>query len=186
MAKDFPKLDDKHNAFIMRQHIFFTASAAKDSHINVSPRSTDYFRIIDENRVLYLDRTGSGNETAAHMMADGRMTIMFCAVEGPPQILRLYGTGEIIHRNTPEFAALAAQYFDNNLPLGSRQIVRLKFHLVKTSCGYGVPLFDYKDERASIDNWEQNKGVDGIADYWAEKNQVSMDGMPTGIFSDKK
>lgn len=182
MAIDFPKLDEKIRAFIARQHIFFTASAAQSSHINVSPRSTDYFRIIDDNKVLYLDRTGSGNETAAHLKADGRMTIMFCAVEGPPQILRLYGQGEIIHRDSDEFAALAEQYFQNELPLGARQIVLLNFHLVKTSCGFGVPLFEYKEERASIDNWEQNKGVEGIQDYWTEKNQFSIDGLPTGIF----
>lgn len=182
MAKDFPKLEDKHSAFIKRQHMFFTASAAKDAHINISPRSTDYFEIVDANEVIYLDRTGSGNETAAHLKADGRMTIMFCAVEGPPQILRLYGKGEIIHRDTDEYTTLIAQYFNNEAPMGARQIVRLKFHLVKTSCGYGMPLFEYKDERASIDNWEQNKGPEGIADYWIEKNQVSMDGLPTGIF----
>lgn len=182
MAKDFPKLDDKHRAFISRQKIFFTATAAQNAQINISPRSTNYFRIIDENQVLYLDRTGSGNETAAHIGADGRMTIMFCAFDGPPQILRLYGQGEIVHRNQDAFAALVGQYFNNDLPLGTRQMVRLKFYLVKTSCGFGVPLFDYRDERASMDNWAQNKGPEGIQDYWREKNQFSMDGLPTGIF----
>ncbi len=182
MAKDFPKLEPKHIDFIKAQKIFFTSTATADSHINTSPRSTDYLRVIDDHSVVYLDRTGSGNETAAHVMADGRMTIMLCAFEGAPNILRLFGKGEIIHRNSAEFKEIAARYFDNELPMGVRQFVRLAFHLVKTSCGYGVPFFDYKDERDGIDKWEANKGESGIADYWDEKNQTSMDGLPTGIF----
>lgn len=182
MAKDFPKLEAKHSDFIRQQRMFFTSTTAQGAHINISPRSTDYFRIVDDNNVLYLDRTGSGNETAAHLKADGRMTIMFCAVEGAPSIMRLYGEGEIIHRDSKEFARLTKYYFDDDLPLGARQIVRLKFHLVKTSCGFGVPLFDYQGERPSMDRWADNKGEDGIAQYWVEENQKSMDGLPTGIF----
>ena len=181
MAKDFPALTAHHREFIARQHMFFTASAAAGTHINISPRSTDYFRITGDNAACYLDRTGSGNETSAHLLADGRMTIMFCAVEGPPLILRLYGRGRVIHRDTDDYAGLLADLFADSEPLGARQIVWLDFDLVKTSCGYGVPLFDYKEERDTMDRWAEAKGPDGIAAYWKEKNLTSMDGLPTGM-----
>jgi hypothetical protein len=135
MAKDYPALTAHHREFIARQHIFFTASAAAGTRINLSPRSTDMLRVVGDNAVVYLDRTGSGNETAAHLKADGRLTIMMCAVEGPPLILRLYGRGRAIQRGSEEYAALLAQEFGNSEPLGARQMVRLDFDLVKTSCG---------------------------------------------------
>lgn len=181
MAKDFPALNAHHRDFITRQHMFFTASAAAGAHINISPRSTDYFRVTGDNSACYLDRTGSGNETAAHLLADGRMTIMFCAVEGPPLILRLYGRGRVIHRGTGEYAGLLADLFTNSEPLGARQIVWLDFDLVKTSCGYGVPLFEYQAERDTMDKWANAKGPEGIEAYWREKNLTSMDGLPTGM-----
>jgi hypothetical protein len=107
---------------------------------------------------------------------------MFCAVDGPPLILRLYGRGRVIHRDEPDYAQLLAAHFDNTEPPGARQIVWLDFALVKTSCGYGVPLFDYKDERDTMDKWANAKGPDGIEAYWHEKNVTSMDGLPTGMF----
>ncbi|MFK8035214.1 MAG: pyridoxamine 5'-phosphate oxidase family protein [Hyphomicrobiales bacterium] len=184
MAKDFPALDTHLIDFIERQKIFFTASATDSSRVNMSPRSTDCFRVIDNNSVIYLDRTGSGDETAAHMLADGRMTVMFCALEGPPRILRLYGKGEIVHRNSTDFAKLLKTHFNDEAPMGLRQLVLLRFDLVKTSCGYGVPLFSYEKERESIDRWEEAKGPEGIKDYWRQKNVLSMDGLETGIFDD--
>src|SRR5690606_8965597 len=111
MAKDYPALTAHHREFIARQHMFFTATAAAGARINLSPRSTDMFRVLSDNAVLYLDRTGSGNETAAHLRADGRMTIMMCAVEGPPLILRLYGRGRAIKRGSEEYAALLAEHY---------------------------------------------------------------------------
>lgn len=184
MAKEFPSLDANLTDFILRQKIFFTASATDTSRVNISPRSTDYFRIIDNNSVVYLDRTGSGNETAAHMLADGRMTIMFCALEGPPRILRLYGKGEILHRDSEGFARFLESCFDGETPLGIRQLVLLSFDLVKTSCGYGIPLFSYDKERESLDRWAEAKGQEGIEAYWHETNVHSMDGLPTDIFKD--
>jgi hypothetical protein len=181
MAKDFPALTAHHREFIARQHMFFTASAAAGTRINISPRSTDLFRVTGGNAVCYLDRTGSGNETSAHMLADGRMTIMFCAVDGPPLILRLYGRGRVIHRGSDGYAALLAEFFPGTEPLGARQIVWLDFDLVKTSCGYGVPLFDYREERDTMDKWANAKGPDGIEAYWKEKNLTSIDGLPTGM-----
>ena len=181
MAKDFPALVAHHREFIARQHMFFTASAAAGTRINISPRSTDYFRVTGDNSACYLDRTGSGNETSAHLLADGRMTIMFCAVDGPPLILRLYGRGRVIHRGSDEYARLLADLFADAEPLGARQVVWLDFDLVKTSCGYGVPLFNYREERDTMDRWAEAKGPDGIAAYWKEKNLTSMDGLPTGM-----
>jgi len=181
MATDYPALTAHHRDFIARQHIFFTASAAEGARINLSPRSTDMLRVIGDNAVVYLDRTGSGNETAAHLRADGRLTIMMCATEGPPLILRLYGKGRVIPRGGDEYATLLATEYGNEEPLGARQMVRLDFDLVKTSCGYGVPFHEYKGERETMDKWARAKGPDGIRDYWREKNRVSIDGLPTGM-----
>ena len=181
VAKDYPALNAHHRDFIASQHFFFTASAAAGTRINISPRSTDMLRVLGDNAVVYLDRTGSGNETAAHLLADGRLTIMFCAVDGPPLILRLYGHGRAIRRGSSEYATLLAEQFADSEPLGARQMIVLDFDLVKTSCGYGVPFFEYKGERETMDKWANAKGVDGIEAYWREKNLASQDGLPTGL-----
>lgn len=185
MAKQFSALEAKHRAFIARQHIFFTASAAAGTRVNLSPRGTDWLRVLGDNAVCYLDRTGSGNETAAHLLADGRLTIMFCAVEGPPLILRLYGRGRVIHRDTEEYAGLVAERFGGEEPVGARQIVRLDFDLVQTSCGFGVPFYDYRGERQAMDRWAEARlredGPEALADYRRAKNAASMDGLPTGL-----
>jgi hypothetical protein len=181
MAKQFEALNSDLRDFIQRQNIFFVSSATADSRVNISPREISALRIIDDHSVIYLDRTGSGNETAAHMLADGRLTIMFCSFSGPPQIMRLYGTGTSVGWENPEFEELISKYYGGVIPLGTRQIIRLEFDLVQTSCGYGVPLFDYKGERAAIENWHDNKGPDGIQSYWEQKNLSSMDGLPTGL-----
>jgi len=184
MAKQFAQLEKHHHEFIARQHMFFTATAAATGHVNVSPRGTDQFRVLDDHSVVYLDRTGSGNETAAHLRLIPRMTIMFCAVDGPPLILRLYGQGNILPRGSHDYDRLLNDTFEGNEPLGARQMVRLDVDLVQTSCGYGVPLYDYQGERDTMDRWAEAKGTDGIDAYWHEKNQVSIDGFPSGMFSD--
>lgn len=180
MATDYPALDEKLKAFIARQHIFFTATAAAGTRINISPRSTEWLRVIGDNTAVYLDKTGSGMETAAHTLADGRITLMLCAFDKPPMILRLYGQGRSILRGSDEYAALRAAHFGDSEPLGARQMIRIDFDLVKTSCGYGVPFFDFTGERDTLDRWAETKGEEGIVDYWAQKNVVSMDGLPTG------
>ena len=181
MAKQFKTLNSDQQDFIQRQHIFFVSSATAGSRVNISPREISVLRIVDDHHVIYLDRTGSGNETAAHMLANGRLTIMFCAFSGTPQIMRLYGTGTSVGWEKAEFEDLISQYYGGVIPLGTRQIVRLNFDLVQTSCGYGVPLFDYKGDRAAIENWHDNKGPDGIKSYWEQKNLSSIDGLPTGL-----
>ena len=182
LAKQFPAIDDAIQRFIERQHIFFTASAAVGTRINLSPRSTRDFRVLGPLTVCYLDLTGSGNETAAHLLADGRLTIMFCAFDGPPKILRLYGQGISHRHDSASFRALLSQHFDGEAPLGTRKIVELQVEMVQTSCGYGVPEFNYVGERTVLDDWAEKKGEEGIRDYWREKNVVSMDGLPTGLF----
>ncbi len=184
MGKQFPGLDANHREFISRQRIFFAASAAPDARVNVSPRGTDAFAVIDERTVVYLDRTGSGNETAAHLKADGRLTIMFCAFDGPPNIMRLYGRGEVLRRGSRAYAELLESAFGGVESSGARQIVRLDVELVQTSCGYGTPLFDYRGERPSLDNWARSKGEDGLEAYRRENNLVSIDGLPTGLLDE--
>ncbi|NKB52262.1 MAG: pyridoxamine 5'-phosphate oxidase family protein [Rhizobiaceae bacterium] len=181
MAQQFQCLEQKHQDFILRQQMFFTSTAADGSRINISPREIGALRVLDQSTVIYLDRTGSGNETAAHILADGRMTIMLRAFAGPPQIMRLYGTGDAVNWSTSEFTDLVATHFNGEAPLGARQIMRLSIDLVQTSCGFGVPLFAYEGERASLENWANNKGSDGIQGHWESENLQSMDGLPTGL-----
>jgi hypothetical protein len=181
MAKQFDALDSGLRDFILNQNIFFVASAAAQSRINISPREIGALKIVDDKTVIYLDRTGSGNETAAHMIADGRLTIMFCAFAGPPRILRLFGAGKSIGWETAEFQELIATFYDGVVPLGTRQIMRLEVDLVQTSCGNGVPLFEHLGERTAIENWHSHLGPEGIQSYWKEKNLSSIDGLPTGL-----
>jgi Pyridoxamine 5'-phosphate oxidase len=181
MAKVLPDIDASCREFIARQRIFFAASAAPRARVNISPRGTNALVILDERTVAYLDKTGSGNETAAHLKADGRLTLMFCAFEGPPNILRLYGRGEILPRGSVAYGDVLASAFAGAEPPGARQIVRLHVDRVQTSCGYGTPLFDYRGERPSLDNWARSKGEDGLEAYRREANVVSIDGLPTGV-----
>ena len=149
--------------------------------INRNSHGTDLFAVIDDRMVAYLDKTGHGNETAAHLKADGRLTLMFCAFDGPPNILRLYGRGEVWRRGSESYRALLASAFGGVEPPGARQIVLLRVDRVHTSCGYGTPLFDCRGERPSLDNWARSKGQDGLEAYRREKNVVSIDGLPTGL-----
>ncbi len=178
MAKKFTSLTTEHHQFIKAQKLFFVATADSKSRINLSPKGMDSFRLTGNNTALWLNMTGSGNETAAHVLADGRMTIMFCAFEGKPIILRLYGTARAIHPRDPEWESLI-----QNFPAtpGARQIFEQDIDLIVTSCGMAVPYFDYKEERNHLNSWAKKKGSEGLSDYWTEKNRFSLDGKPTGI-----
>jgi hypothetical protein len=179
MAKQFARIEDAHRVFILRQRVFFTASAAGEGRVNVSPKGLDTLRVLDANRVAYLDLTGSGNETSAHLAATGRLTLMFCAFEGPPTILRLYGQGRLLRKGSAGYAELLPE-FGPELP-GSRQIIVLDVDLVQTSCGYAVPLLEYRGDRPGLIRWAEAKGQDGIEAYWRERNTRSIDGLPTGM-----
>ena len=184
MAKFYDTIEPKLRDFIARQHVFFTATAAEGARVNLSPKGLDALRILDPNRVAYLDLTGSGNETAAHLRADGRLTLMLCAFDGPPNILRLYGRGRVLRRGGAEYARLLETAFGGDEPLGARQMIMLEVDRVQTSCGYGVPLFDYAGERPSLANWAAAKGREGLEAYRREENVQSIDGLPSGLFED--
>jgi pyridoxamine 5'-phosphate oxidase-like protein len=181
MGKQFASMTPAHRDFIARRHIFFAASATATSRVNVSPRPTDALRVLDERTVAFLDLTGSGSETAAHLRADGRITLMFCALDEPPNIMRLYGRGTSLPRGSGDYAALLASAYGNQEPLGARQIVRIDVDLVQTSCGYGVPLFEYVGERDTLRRWAEQKGDAGLEEYRRQKNAHSIDGLPTGL-----
>jgi hypothetical protein len=178
MGKQFVRIEPEHTAFIERQKIFFVASAPPKGRVNVSPKGLSSFRVLGETDVAYLDCTGSGSETRAHLIAsnDKRLTIMFCAFDGDPMILRLYGQGRSLMRGTPEYADLVPKFEE---VAGARQIVRLSIDLVQTSCGMGVPLFDYKQERGSLVRYWTAQGVNNLRKYWGLKNMKSIDGLPT-------
>jgi hypothetical protein len=186
MAKQYAKIEPEHREFIERQHIFFASSATANSRVNVSPKGLDALRILDEKTVAYLDLTGSGSEVAAHLRADGRLTLMFCAFEGRPLILRLFGRGRSLLRRSAEYAQVLETVFAGSEQPGARQIVILDVDLVQTSCGFGVPLFDYAGERPTLIDWAINKEEDGLEVYRREKNAVSMDGLPTGFVEDRR
>lgn len=178
MGKRFEAISEALQEFIAQQKIFFVGTATDTSRVNISPKGLDSLRVLDANRVIWLNVTGSGNETAAHLQTHPRMTIMFAAFEGAPMILRLYGTARAFHKGDAEWAALYAHFPAN---AGARQIFDMQVDLVQTSCGMAVPFFDYVGEREQLNQWAVNKGEQGIRDYWQEKNKLSLDGVATGI-----
>lgn len=178
MGKKYPALDETHMAFIRAQKIFFVGTAAAQGRVNVSPKGLDSLRVLSPQRVAWLNLTGSGNETAAHVHEQDRMTLMFCAFEGAPNILRLYGHAQAIHPRDEAWREFAALF--PAIP-GARQIFDLSIDLVQTSCGFGVPLFEYAGERDQLLRWAEGKGEAGLRQYWQDRNQVSLDGKPTGI-----
>lgn len=179
MAKQYDELTENLSNFILQQKIFFVATATADSRVNLSPKGMDSLRILSPNRVAWLNVTGSGNESAAHVKVNPRMTIMFAAFEGNPLILRLYGHAKVVHPRDAEWAELA-QHF--TLLPGARQIFDVSIDLVQRSCGMAVPFFDYKSEREQLSDWSTRNGEEGTREYWEKTNQVSIDGLPTGIF----
>ena len=178
MGKVYDSLDDKLRSFIEKQKMFFVASAplAEDGLVNLSPKGMDgTFRILDDKTVAYLDFVGSGIETIAHVRQNGRMTIMFCAFQGSPKILRLYGKGEVIERSDPEFDELAPHFPD--IP-GARAVIRLRCERIADACGYAVPLMDYRQDRRTLAEYNERKGPEQLRDYQEKKNRLSLDGLP--------
>ncbi len=180
MGRQYSEISDKLKQFIEEQKIFFVATSTADSRVNVSPKGMDSLKVINKERIVWLNVTGSGNETSAHIQENSRMTIMFAAFEGKPMILRLYGQAKVIHKNDSEWESLFSLF--QPLP-GARQIFDLAVDVVQTSCGMAVPFFDYVEEREQLNNWALKKGEKGLTEYWQEKNQESLDGRPTNIMS---
>lgn len=181
MAKFYAELNPSLQNFIKSQKVFFTATAPRNGRINISPKGIDTFRCLDPQTVAYLDLTGSGNETAAHLQDDRRMTIMFCSFSEQPLILRLYGHGQVIHSRDSEWQTFYPLF--SPLP-GARQIIVLQVESVQTSCGFGVPIYEFKEERQTLLEWADQKGEPGISEYWSAKNLTSIDGLPTKLLSD--
>lgn len=178
MANRFPELSDELTEFIQQQKIFFVGTAAPDGRINVSPKGMDTLRVLGKNRIVWLNLTGSGNETAAHLIEQDRMTLMFCAFEGTPMILRVYGRAKAVHHRDSAWSGLSSLF--PPIP-GARQVFDLEIDLVQTSCGMGVPNFDFKEHRDLLPEWAGRKGEAGITEYWENRNQESIDGRPTRI-----
>lgn len=180
MAKTYDSITPELEKFIITQPLFFVASAPLEAtgHVNVSPKGLDCLRVLSPNQVAYLDLTGSGNETTAHLQENGRITFMFCAFTGPPRILRLFGSGRTLLPTSPEWDDLRARF--PTFP-GVRQIIVADITRVQTSCGFAVPLMTYEGQRDTLIRWAEAKGEDGLVDYWQEKNVASIDGLPTPL-----
>ncbi len=178
MGKKYREITPKQADFIGAQKIFFCATAAPDGRVNVSPKGGDSLRVLAPDRVVWLNLTGSGNESAAHVLEDSRMTLMFCAFEGSPKILRLYGNARMVQPADADWEELYALFHPH---VGARQIFDVTVDLVQTSCGFGVPYFDYAGDREKLRQWSEEHGESGIREYWRLKNAKSIDGKPTGI-----
>lgn len=181
MEKYYPELNETLREFIEEQKIFFTATAPQSGRINLSPKGIDTFRCLDNKTVAYLDLTGSGNETAAHLYENGRMTIMFCSFSDKPLILRLYGEGRVIRPVDKAWQ----DYYCHFVPVpGERQLIVLDINYIQTSCGTGVPIYELKEERQAIIDWAEKKGEKGLYEYWKQKNLSSIDGLPTKLLEE--
>jgi len=178
MSKFYTKITTRLQKFIEAQKIFFVATAPKNGRINLSPKGMDSFKVMNETRVLWLNVTGSGNETAAHLLENKRITIMFCSFEKTPNILRLYGKGKEIKPNDKAWSDVISLF--PKTP-GTRQIFDITIDSAQTSCGMSIPFYEYIGERNDLNDWATNQGEEKIEQYWKEKNQTSIDGLPTKI-----
>jgi hypothetical protein len=180
MGKVLPEITDELRSFITRQAVFFVATAplADNGHVNLSPKGLDTFAVLSPTEVAYLDLTGSGNETSAHLLENGRITFMFCSFSGPPRIVRLYGRGRTILSSDRQWSTIRAAFGEFS---GVRQIVVADVDRVQTSCGFGVPLMEHQGSRDTLLKWAEAKGANGLAVYRAEKNSSSIDGLPTPL-----
>jgi hypothetical protein len=180
MGKFHENIKPAHKEFIEKQHMFFVATAPLSSNgrVNLSPKGLDCFRVLGENKVAYMDLISSGNETSAHTLENGRITFMFCSFEKNPLIMRLYGKAFTVLKSSEKWQEYAAHF---KIYPSTRQIIVAEIDLVQTSCGFGVPLFDYKGERDIHFEWAEQKGEEGLEAYIQEKNLISLDGLPTSL-----
>ena len=177
MGRQYDEIDDRMTDFLCSQPVFFVATApmSADGHVNLSPKGLDSFAVLDGHTVAYLDLTGSGVETIAHLKENGRIVVMFCAFEGSPRIVRLHGRGRAVLRDEPGFEDLAARFKPR---LGARSVIVVDVTRISDSCGYGVPLMRFEGERDHQRKWAERKGPEGIVEYQSTKNAHSIDGLP--------
>ncbi|MBA3910998.1 MAG: pyridoxamine 5'-phosphate oxidase [Rhodobacter sp.] len=178
MGKRHSDLQPDQIAFIGEQHLFFVATAAPGARVNLSPKGMDCLRILSPDRILWLNLTGSGNETAAHLTPDPRITLMWCSFGTRPLILRAYGTARAVHHSDADWSDLKTRLPDQP---GARQIVDVAINLVQSSCGFAVPFMDFREDRPVLKDWATGKGPEGLRDYWDTRNRETIDGLPTGI-----
>ncbi len=178
MADRFKALEKRHIDFIKKQHLFFVGTAGAEGTVNVSPKGMDTLRVVGPTTVVWLNHTGSGNETSAHVQENRRMTVMFCSFDKQPLILRLYGQADVVHPRDNRWETLGKLFDDH---IGVRQFFEMHVELVQTSCGFAVPFYEYSGERRALLKWADQLGRDGIEDYWGKRNQISLDGKPTNI-----
>ena len=178
MAVKFDSINKAHKAFIEKQKMFVIGSAGADGFINVSPKGMESFKIVDENTVVWMNHTGSGNETSAHVQENGRMTIMFNSFDKAPMILKLYGKATVIHDKDERWEEMSSHFREF---VGARQFFKLNVELVLTSCGFGVPQYKYIGERNKLQKWAEKKGREGMKAYWSEKNVETLDGVLTNV-----
>jgi len=178
MGQKFSELATKHIEFIAKQKIYFVSTAADTGTVNLSPKGGDSLRVINATTIAWLNHTGSGNESAAHVLINPRMTVMFCAFEGPPLILRAYGTAKVLHKGDTQWNEYIELF---PVSVASRQIFVLDIAKVQSSCGMSVPYFSYDEERNDLAKWSDKLGQEGIEKYWEKKNQQSIDGFDTEV-----
>ena len=176
MGKAYQEIDERISRWVARQKLFFVATAPQgDGLLNCSPKGMDGLRILDPHTLVYADVGGSGIETVAHLRENGRIVIMLCAFDGPPKIFRFYGRGHVVEPGDARFEELSGHF--PHLP-SLRNLILVDVHTIRDSCGYGVPLYDYKDERDSMQNWIDSKTEEEMLEYRRTKNRVSLDGLP--------
>jgi len=183
MGKSFKEIDKELTSWIEEQKMFFVATAplAQNGLINLSPKGLDTFRILNSSEVAYLDLTGSGVETIAHIKENKRIVLMFCAFNGPPRILRIYGTGTVIEKSDPEFVHLFSLFANYHY---ARSIIKIKSQRIADSCGFGVPLYEFQKQRETMAKWANNKGKTGIKKYQVDNNLTSLEGLSGLMFPD--
>ncbi len=176
MGKQYPEIDEELAGWIARQKMFFVATAplAADGLLNCSPKGIDTFRVLGPRTVGYLDLTGSGIETVAHLRENGRVVIMMCAFEGAPNIVRLHGRGEVLEKGTAGYRELVGEFAEHP---GARSIIRVEVDRISDSCGFGVPFYSYQGERDTLLKWAEKQGEDGVAQYQEKSNRESIDGL---------
>ncbi len=177
MAKQFQRIEEAHRAFIEDQHIFFVGSAAPEGRVNISPKGMESLRVMGENRIVWMNLTGSGNETAGHLLESPRMTLMWCSFTTRPLILRAYGSARATHPGDAGWADLAALFPPHR---SARQVFDMDVDMVQTSCGYAVPFMEYAGERDTMQKWVDTRSDAELRAYWPERNAVTIDGKPTG------
>lgn len=180
MGRTYDVIDENLASFLESQPVFFvsTAPLGAEGHLNCSPKGNrDELAVLDERTIAYLDQTGSGAETIAHLRENGRIVLLFCAFEGSPRIVRVHGAGEAVPVDDPRFVTLSER-FSRSTDVGARSIVLVSATRISDSCGYGVPLMSFEGHRPVMDRWAERKGAEGIREYWASHNAVSLDALP--------